>query len=215
MFNDRIIKSYSISLYVEEMNKIHKTKAIFNQGDRNTSVIMVQLVNNKTNKIPIDLTGSRIIAKIMKSDSTTSTALCSILDKENGFVAIGLTEQALLALGENIIELEIQCGNQILYTPKMSYTVVDNLFDEQELLTSQDEFPILNSLIYNVQLLEQELVNLDSIVNEGEEIRKENEIQRKTEFENIKTTIDKKINLINQKIEELDNKLNKLEKEFL
>lgn len=215
MFNDRIIKSYSISLYLKEMNKIHKTKAIFNQADRKTSIIIVQLLEDKSSKIPIDLTGSKVVAKIMKSDNTTSDILCSILDKENGYVAIGLTEQALLALGENIIELEVQCNSQILYTPKMSYTVVDNLYDESELIISQDEFPVLNSLIYNVQLLEQELVNLDTIVNEGEEIRKENEMQRKTEFENIKTTIDKKINLINQKIEELDNKLNKLEKEFL
>ena len=134
MLNDRIMKSYSISLYIEEMNKIHKTKAVFNQADRKTSVIIVQLLNNKSAKLPIDLTGSKIVAKIKKNDETTSDILCSILDKENGYVAIGLTEQALLVLGDNIIELEIQCNSQILYTPKMSYTVVDNLFDEQELL---------------------------------------------------------------------------------
>lgn len=214
MFNDRIIKSYSVSLYLKEMNKIHKTKAIFNQGDRKTSIIIVQLLEDKSSKNPIDLTGSKVIAKIMKSDNTTSNILCSILDKENGYVAIGLTEQALLALGENIIELEIQCNSQILYTPKMSYTVVDNLYDESELIRSQDEFPVLSSLIANVQTVENELASLEMVLNNNENIRnsneearKSNEITRNNDFEDIKNRINNLVNSVNEKIEEMSSSI--------
>ena len=214
MFNDRIIKSYSISLYLKEMNKIHKTKAIFNQADRKTSIIIVQLLEDKISKIPIDLTGSKVVAKIMKSDNTTSDILCSILDKENGYVAIGLTEQALLALGENIVELEVQYNSQILYTPKMSYTVVDNLYDESELIISQDEFPVLNSLIANVQIVENELASLEMVLNNNEnvrnsneEVRKSNEITRNNDFEDIKNRINNLVDSANEKIEEMNNSI--------
>lgn len=215
MLNERIIRGYSLSVYMNDLNRTINSKAIFNQKDIKTAVLIVQLLNNKTEKLPIDLTGSTVVAKVLKNDDTKSLIYCSVLDPISGTVAVGFTEQTLLTTGTNSFELEIQSGYQIVYSPKISYTVVDNLFDEQELLASQDEFPVLNSLIYNVQLLEQELVNLDSIVNEGEETRKINEIQRKTEFENIKTIFDEKINLINKKIEEIDNKLNKLKKELV
>ena len=212
MLNERIIRGYSLSVYMNDLNRTINSKAIFNQKDVKTAVLIVQLLNNKTEKSPIDLTGTTVIAKVLKNDGTTSLIYCSVLNPTLGTVAVGFTEQTLLSIGENSFELEIQSGYQVVYSPKISYTVVDNLFDEEELLTSQDEFPVLNSLIYNVQLLEQELVNLDSIVNEGEEVRnsneeqrKENEVQRGTEFDNIKSTIQEKVNLINQKIEEIDN----------
>ena len=212
MLNENIIKDYSISLYMEEMNKIHKTKALFNQKDSRTSVVIIQLLNNKNEKNPINLTGCKIVAKILKSDNTTSSILCSILDAENGYLALGMTEQALLVIGDNVFELEIQYENQILYSPKMSYTVVDNLYDESPLLVSQDEFPVLNSLIYNVQLLEKELVSLDAVIDNNEdirssneELRKENEVDRIQNFENIKSTIEEKVNLINQKMQDIED----------
>lgn len=212
MLNDRIIKSYSISLYIEEMNKIHKTKAVFNQADRKTSIIIVQLFNNKSEKAIIDLTGSKVVAKIMKNDNTTSDILCSILEAELGVVAIGLTQQALLAVGENIIELEIQSNDQILYSPKMSYTVVDNLYDENELIKSQDEFPVLNALILNVQTLESELIKINGLLNASEELRKSSEEERKTnetsrnkEFGNLEASIQTLINSVNLKINEIDS----------
>lgn len=221
MLNDRIIKNYSISLYIEEMNKIHKTKAVFNQADRKTSVIVVQLLNNKNDKAIIDLTGSKVIAKIMKNDNTTSDILCSILEAELGVVAIGLTQQALLAIGENIIELEIQSNDQILYSPKMSYTVVDNLYDENELIKSQDEFPVLNALILNVQALESELVKINGLLNASEELRKSSEEERKTnetlrnkEFGNLEASIQTLINSVNLKINEIDSAILKSQQDI-
>ena len=212
MLNERIIRGYSLSVYMNDLNRTINSKAIFNQKDVKTAVLIVQLLNNKTEKLPIDLTGTTVVAKVLKNDNTKSLIHCSVLDPISGTIAVGFTEQTLLTIGANSFELEIQSGYQIVYSPKISYTVVDNLFDEQELLTSQDEFPVLNSLIYNVQLLEQELINLDAIVDKGEEIRnsneeqrKVNEVQRGTEFDNIKSTIQEKVNLINQKIEEIDN----------
>lgn len=212
MLNERIIRGYSLSVYMNDLNRTINSKAIFNQKDVKTAVLIVQLLNNKTEKLPIDLTGTTVVAKVLKNDDTKSLIHCSVLDPILGTIAVGFTEQTLLTIGTNSFELEIQSGYQIVYSPKISYTVVDNLFDEQELLTSQDEFPILNSLIYNVQLLEQELINLDAIVDKGEETRnsneeqrKANEVQRGTEFDNIKSTIQEKVNLINQKIEEIDN----------
>lgn len=212
MLNERIIRGYSLSVYMNDLNRTINSKAIFNQKDVKTAVLIIQLLNNKTEKSPIDLTGSTVVAKVLKNDGTKSLIYCSVLNPVLGTVAVGFTEQTLLTIGENSFELEIQSGYQVVYSPKIAYTVVDNLFDEEELLVSQDEFPVLNSLIYNVQLLEQELLNLDGIVKEEEELRNSNEEQRKTndvqrgtEFNNIKLIIQEKVNLINQKIEEIDN----------
>lgn len=214
MLNERIIKDYSLQLPVEDMNKVHKTKAIFNQGDRRTSVIIVQLVNNKRDKLAIDLTECTILAKIFKTDETTSTILCSILDRENGVVAIGMTEQALLTIGENLVELEIQSGNQILYSPKMSYAVVDNLFDTDELIVSQDEFPVLNGLINTVQDIERELLVLDETLDTNEEARKleeqtrkDNEVNRIDTYNNFKLQAETLVSDLTSKSQEIGTKI--------
>ena len=212
MLNERIIRDYSTSVYMNDLNRTINSQALFNQKDVKTAVLVVQLLNNKSEKAPIDLTGSNVMAKILKNDNTKSVLYCSVLSPELGTVAVAFTEQTLLTIGVNTFELEIQSENQVVYSPKIAYTVTDNLFDENELIMSQDEFPILNSLIHNVQLIEQELLNLDSIVNQSEQIREENENKRKnddvlrgTEFENIKLTIQEKVNLINEKMEEVNN----------
>ena len=69
-------------------------------------------------------------------------------------MAVAFTEQTLLTIGVNTFELEIQSGNQVLYSPKIAYTVTDNLFDENELIMSQDEFPILKFKVENEKIVE-------------------------------------------------------------
>lgn len=221
MLNERIIRDYSVSIYIENLNKIHKTKAIFNQADRKSSVLIVQLLNNKNEKKPINVTGCTIVAKILKNDGTTSDILCAKLDEENGFIAVGLTEQALLTVGENIIELQIQYGNQLMHSPKMSYTVVDNLYDESELLRSQEEFPVLNSLILEVQELQKNLLNLNSLVNNSENERNTNESgrtaaesNRELNFNNMKENHEQKINEINKKVTEVNSAINDIKLNF-
>ena len=226
MLNERIIRDYSLSVYMNSLDKTINSKAIFNQRDLRTAALVVQLLDNKKNKKPIDLTGTTVVAKILKNDDTKSTIYCTILEPELGTVAIGFTEQTLLTIGVNMFEFEIQAGHQILYSPKISYTVVDNLFDEDDLLPSQDEFPVLNTLIYNVQLLEQELLSLDSLVKESEQLRNSNEEQRKgnevkrnEEFEGIKELINAKVSLINQRMQDLSDLMeeseNKIDEEII
>lgn len=96
MLNERIIRDYSIIIYMNNMNKTVNSKAIFNQKDIRTAVLMLQLFNNKVDNLPINLNGCDVVAKVLKNDDTQSLIKCSVLDGDNGLVAIGFTEQALL-----------------------------------------------------------------------------------------------------------------------
>ena len=122
----------------------------------------------------IDLTDCDTRVEILKPDNTKVIQNCEIIDEENGIVVIDLTSQCLSAIGEVVCELVIQSGTQVLYSPRITYTVVDNLFDEVDFV-STDEYPILNQLIEKVKNVEK-----------NETTRVENEEQRVNEFEIIK-----------------------------
>ena len=78
MLNERIIRDYSTSVYMNDLNRTINSQALFNQKDVKTAVLVVQLLNNKSEKVPIDLTGSNVMAKILENDNTKSVLYCSV-----------------------------------------------------------------------------------------------------------------------------------------
>lgn len=205
MLNERIIRDYSMVLYMEELNKTHNSKALFSQMDKRTSVLMIQLLDNKKNKQAMDLTGATVYAKVLKNDETTSTISCSVLDKEQGVIAIGLTEQCLVCLGQNLIELVVQDNTQQLYSPKISYTVTEGLYDENILISSQTEYPILLSLISSVQQLEKDFAVLNSSVTSNEEVRQANENKREQKMLEFNSNISDAIARVNEALSKLNS----------
>ena len=223
--NNNIIRNVTVNVDMNRMNRVVNTRAVFNQRDVNTAVILCNINMGGL----VNLSNCTVKADILKPDGTNVVTLCQILDEEKGLVAIGLNNQCLSAIGEVRCELSIQSETQILYSPVLIYNVVDNLFDlENEEITSQNDYPILSQLISLVQNIETELEGLELVIqtneldrNNNEEIRKQNEILRQAYLEKIKTDIieindifEEKVQLISSELERINTDVSNSIKEI-
>lgn len=223
--NNNIIRNVTVTVDMNRMNRVVNTRAVFNQRDVKTAVILCNIDMGGL----VNLSNCTVKAEILKPDGTNVVTLCQILDEEKGLVAIGLNEQCLSAIGEVRCELSIQSETQTLYSPVLVYNVVDNLFDlENEDITSQNDYPILSQLISLVQNIETELEALEIVIqtneldrNNNEEIRKENEILRQAYLEKIKTDIieindifEEKVQLISSELERINTDVSNSIKEI-
>ena len=223
--NNNIIRNVTVTVDMNRMNRVVNTRAVFNQRDANTAVILCNINMGGL----VNLSNCTVKADILKPDGTKVVTLCQILDEEKGLVAIGLNDQCLSAIGEVRCELSIQSESQTLYSPVLVYNVVDNLFDlENEEITSQNDYPILSQLISLVQNIETELEALEIVIqtneldrNNNEEIRKQNEILRQAYLEKIKTDIieindifEEKVQLISSELERINTDVSNSIKEI-
>ena len=212
--NNNIIRNVTVTVDMNRMNRVVNTRAVFNQRDVKTAVILCNLNMGGA----INLSNCTVKADILKPDGTNVVTLCQILDEEKGLVAIGLNNQCLSAIGEVRCELSIQSETQILYSPVLIYSVVDNLFDlENEEITSQNDYPILSQLISLVQNIETELEALELVIqtneldrNNNEEVRKQNEILRREYLEKVKTDIIELNDIFEEKIQLISSELERI-----
>lgn len=196
MINQELLRTTALTVEMKNMKKRINSKAVFNQKDTKTAMLLCEL---RMDNEPIDLTGCAVSAEILKSDGKTVIQKGQIVNELNGTVAIGLTEQCLSSIGETICEIVVQYDNQILYSPKISYIVVDNLFDETE-IESTNELPILNILIAEVLKAQSDLSLLENTITTNEQ-------RRETEFLNIKSELEGISEINNSKIQEIENKV--------
>ena len=223
--NNNIIRNVTVTVDMNRMNRVVNTRAVFNQRDVKTAVILCNIDMGGL----VNLSNCTVKADILKPDGTNVVTLCQILDEEKGLVAIGLNDQCLSAIGEVRCELSIQSESQTLYSPVLVYNVVDNLFDlENEEITSQNDYPILSQLISLVQNIETELEALEIVIqtneldrNNNEETRKQNEILRQAYLEKIKTDIieindifEEKVQLISSELERINTDVSNSIKEI-
>ena len=223
--NNNIIRNVTVTVDMNRMNRVVNTRAVFNQRDVKTAVILCNIDMGGL----VNLSNCTVKADILKPDGTNVVTLCQILDEEKGLVAIGLNNQCLSAIGEVRCELSIQSESQTLYSPVLVYNVVDNLFDlENEEITSQNDYPILSQLISLVQNIETELEALEIVIqtneldrNNNEETRKQNEILRQAYLEKIKTDIieindifEEKVQLISSELERINTDVSNSIKEI-
>lgn len=209
--NNNIIRNVTVTVDMNRMNRVVNTRAVFNQRDVKTAVILCNIDMGGL----VNLSNCTVKADILKPDGTNVVTLCQILDEEKGLVAIGLNNQCLSAIGEVRCELSIQSETQILYSPVLIYNVVDNLFDlENEEITSQNDYPILSQLISLVQNIETELEALELVIqtneldrNNNEEVRKQNEILRREYLEKVKTDIIELNDIFEEKIQLISSEL--------
>lgn len=199
MINQELLRTTALTIEMKNMRKKINSKAVFNQRDIRTSMLLCQLTMDGES---IDLTDCTISAEILKPDGKTVIQKGQVVDAISGTVAIGLTEQCLSSIGDVSCEIIVQYGNQILYSPKISYIVVDNLFDTTQ-IESTDELPILNVLIAEVQNIQSNMVLLETTLTANEE-------GRKNEFLGMKEEIRSFIDTNNVKIFEIENKINEI-----
>ena len=173
--NNNIIRSVTVTIDMNRMNRSINTKAVFNQRDVETAVILCYLNMGG----PLNLSDCTVMASILKPDTTNVTTLCQILDEEKGLIAIGLNEQCLSAIGEVRCELSIHSETQVLYSPVLIYNVIDNLFDiEDSIITSQNDYPILSQLITQIKTTENRLKELEALLQSNEDERNSSEYTR-------------------------------------
>lgn len=199
MINQELLRTTALTIEMKNMRKKINSKAVFNQRDIRTAMLLCQLTMDGES---IDLTDCTISAEILKPDGKTVIQKGQVVDAISGTVAIGLTEQCLSSIGDVSCEIIVQYGNQILYSPKISYIVVDNLFDTTQ-IESTDELPILNVLIAEVQSIQSNMVLLETTLTANEE-------GRKNEFLGMKEEIRSFIDTNNVKIFEIENKINEI-----
>lgn len=213
--NNNIIRNVTVTVDMNRMNRVVNTRAVFNQRDVKTAVILCNIDMGGL----VNLSNCTVKADILKPDGTNVVTLCQILDEEKGLVAIGLNNQCLSAIGEVRCELSIQSESQTLYSPVLVYNVVDNLFDlENEEITSQNDYPILSQLISLVQNIETELEGLELVIqtneldrNNSEKIRKQNEILRQEYYEQVKNDIENMNRIFNEKVDVISSELERLD----
>lgn len=195
-------------------DRVINTRAVFNQRDAKTAVLMCTLKLTE----PLNLTDCMVTADILKPDGTKTTQLCQVVDATEGVVAVGLTPQCLSAIGEVRCELVVRSETQTLYSPVLTYTVNDNLFDlPDDEITSLDEYPVLTQLITLVQNMEQTVSELEVLLqtNElnresSETAREINETERQTYMESVKPQFQEMINTFNSKVDLVNSELLKL-----
>lgn len=217
--NNNIIRNVTVTVDMNRMNRVVNTRAVFNQRDVKTAVILCNLNMGGA----INLSNCTVKADILKPDGTNVVTLCQILDEENGLVAVGLNNQCLSAIGEVRCELSIQSESQVLYSPVLIYNVVDNLFDlDSEVITSQNEYPVLSQLIVQVQNVENDLEALELIIetneldrNSNEEIRKNNEQLRQEYLEKVKEDLIEINDIFEDKIQIISSEIDRLNTEVL
>lgn len=217
--NNNIIRNVTVTVDMNRMNRVVNTRAVFNQRDVKTAVILCNLNMGGS----VNLSNCIVRAEILKPDGTNVVTLCQILDEENGLVAVGLNDQCLSAIGEVRCELSIQSESQVLYSPVLIYNVVDNLFDlDNEVITSQNEYPVLSQLIVQVQNVENDLEALELIIetneldrNSNEEIRKNNEQLRQEYLEKVKEDLIEINDIFEDKIQIISSEIDRLNTEVL
>lgn len=217
--NNNIIRNVTVTVDMNRMNRVVNTRAVFNQRDDKTAVILCNLNMGGA----INLSNCTVKADILKPDGTNVVTLCQILDEENGLVAVGLNNQCLSAIGEVRCELSIQSESQVLYSPVLIYNVVDNLFDlDNEVITSQNEYPVLSQLIVQVQNVENDLEALELIIetneldrNSNEEIRKNNEQLRQEYLKKVKEDLIEINDIFEDKIQIISSEIDRLNTEVL
>ncbi|MGL5715727.1 MAG: BppU family phage baseplate upper protein [Paraclostridium sp.] len=205
MLKQDLLRGYIVQVNMKTLNRKLNTKAMFNQRDNKTAMLLFQLSLDGV----MDLTSCKVMASVLKNDNTQVAIEGQIVDALQGIVAVGLSPQALACIGETLIELTVYYNEQELYSPTMSFIVTDNLFDEIDVI-SEDDFQILRDLIRDVQGVENELDVLETTINTNEVLRQANEntreqqeITREQSVVKMREDVDAKLGEVDTKIEEV------------
>ena len=96
MIKQNLLRGYIVNVNMKMLNKKINTKAIFNQQDHKTAMLVFQLQMDGV----LDLTGCTVVAKLLKNDGNQVAIKGQIIDATQGVVAVGLSQQALACIGE-------------------------------------------------------------------------------------------------------------------
>lgn len=138
---------YSIEIDINNLEKTYSTKAIFSSGDKNTSTLLVRILNRENS---FDLTDCTITALFNCADGEKYKQDAIILEPTNGCIAVDLKTD-VLQKGLNTFALKIVNNEgDIIYTPLLSYKVVSSILDGMD--ASNEKVSLIESILNDVEL---------------------------------------------------------------
>ena len=150
------LRRYSFNVDLSNLTgDIIDSKAVFMQGDRESSVINARVIQNGK---PFDLTGYIVYMNIKENSNELETYICEIEDAVRGVVKIALPARYVDETGMCMFELCLQKGNKIILSQTYSYTVLQSLGEGN--YGTDTQMTALQQLIQQVQNQHTELDNI-------------------------------------------------------
>ena len=150
------LRRYSFNVDLSNLTgEVIDSKAIFIQGDRESSIINANIIQNGK---AFNLTGYVVYMNIKENSNELETYICEIEDAVKGVVKIALPARYVDESGLCMFELCLQKDNKIILSQTYSYTVLQSLGEGN--YGTETQMTALQQLIQQVQNQHTELDNI-------------------------------------------------------
>ena len=150
------LRRYSFNVDLSNLTgDVIDSKAVFMQGDRESSIINANIIQDGK---AFNLTGYTVTMNIKENSNELETYVCEIEDAESGIVKIALPARYVDETGMCMFELCLQKNNKIILSQTYSYTVLQSLGEGK--LGTETQMTALQQLIQQVQNQHVELNNI-------------------------------------------------------
>nr|DAO63347.1 MAG TPA: Ig-like domain protein [Caudoviricetes sp.] len=149
-------KVYDLTIDIKNIDVKYNSYAKFFDDDRETSVIRIKLLNDKT---PINLENCIVEAYFILADNTYHNEDCKIINSSEGVVELQLCQKCLVK-GENIVRLSILKDNEISNTPVITYEVRKGLYSDNPSFNDDPLTPILSQMLLDIKITKVNQIEL-------------------------------------------------------
>ena len=149
-------KVYDLTIDIKNIDVKYNSYAKFFDDDRETSVIRIKLLNDKT---PMNLENCIVEAYFILADNTYHNEACKIINSSEGVVELQLCQKCLVK-GENIVRLSILKDNEISNTPIITYEVRKGLYSDNPNFNDDPLTPILSQMLLDVKVTKVNQIEL-------------------------------------------------------
>ena len=149
-------KVYNLTIDIKNIDVKYNSYAKFFDDDRETSVIRIKLLNDKT---PMNLENCIVEAYFILADNTYHNEACKIINSSEGVVELQLCQKCLVK-GENIVRLSILKDNEISNTPVIIYEVRKGLYSDNPSFNDDPLTPILSQMLLDIKVTKVNQIEL-------------------------------------------------------
>ena len=149
-------KVYDLTIDIKNIDVKYNSYAKFFDDDRETSVIRIKLLNDKT---PMNLENCIVEAYFILADNTYHNEACKIINSSEGVVELQLCQKCLVK-GENIVRLSILKDNEISNTPVITYEVRKGLYSDNPNFNDDPLTPILSQMLLDIKVTKVNQIEL-------------------------------------------------------
>ena len=188
-----IDKIYPLTIDLLETKQTSLQKNImFNEEDRNTAFINAEIKNGGE---IVDLTGVTVHLNTLAPDGEIKQKELSVIDLAKGIVKLEFQKDMLSSSG--LLKFQVQFTKASKITVSPSYFIkVDEANVTDEVVQSQDSFPILTQMLKRVE----SGLNTLTTIAQSEQSRVDGEKERVKSFKEMKENISTELQKIDTKI---------------